>query len=142
MIRLADCLIVPLPQTEDGVGTLTLGATGKTIGFDIARVFYLYQVPGTASRGAHAHKTLEQFVICVTGYFSVILDDGQTRQTIKLDRPDCGLYIPPFIWDEEVAFSAGGICLVLASQPYDERDYIRDYDQFLAAKGLRSGARP
>ncbi len=140
MISLADCHIITLPQIAAAAGAMTLGAAGTTIGFDIARVFYLYQVPGTAARGAHAHKTLEQFIICVTGCFSVILDDGRTRKTIKLDRADCGLYIPPFIWDEEVEFSAGGVCLVLASQPYNESDYIRDYDQFLAAKGLRAGA--
>ncbi len=131
---LDDCHLVQLPSVPDERGNLTFMEGGRHIPFAIARVFYLYAVPGDAMRGAHAHKTLEQFIICVSGAFTVILDDGHERRTIKLDRADCGLYIPPLIWDEEIEFSPGGICLVLASQPYKESDYLRNYDQFRAAR--------
>jgi hypothetical protein len=104
--------------------------------FEIKRVFYLYDVPTGENRGAHAHKTLHQFLICLAGSFDVQIDDGTQHETIHLNRPWKGLHIPPMIWASEVNFDPGSVCLVLASEVYDESDYIRDYAEFLAkAKG-------
>jgi dTDP-4-dehydrorhamnose 3,5-epimerase-like enzyme len=104
---------------------------GSHIPFDIERVYYLYDVPGGAIRGGHAHKQLQQLVVSVMGAFDVILDDGYKRKTVRLDRAYFGLYIPTMIWRELENFSSGGICLVLASLPYDESDYYRDYNEFM-----------
>jgi hypothetical protein len=104
---------------------------GSHIPFDIERVYYLYDVPGGAVRGGHAHKQLQQLVVSVMGAFDVILDDGYKRKTVRLDRAYVGLYIPTMIWRELENFSSGGICLVLASLPYDESDYYRDYNEFM-----------
>lgn len=93
----------------------------------------MYDVPGGASRGAHAHRELEQFLICVSGALDVYLDDGYEKRTVHLNRANEGLYIPPMIWASEGNFDTGTVYLVLASRPYDESDYYRDYDQFLAA---------
>jgi hypothetical protein len=100
--------------------------------FDIARVYYLYDIPGGETRGGHAHKRLEQFMVAAMGSFDVILDDGERRQTVHLDRAYFGIYIPRLVWRELVNFSSGAICLVFASLPYDEGEYIRDYEEFLA----------
>jgi hypothetical protein len=100
--------------------------------FEIKRVFYLYDVPTGEDRGAHAHKTLHQFLICLAGSFDVQIDDGTQHDTIHLNRPWKGLHIPPMIWASEVNFDPGSVCLVLASEVYDESDYIRDYREFLA----------
>jgi hypothetical protein len=98
-------------------------------------VYYLYDVPGGESRGGHAHKELQVLIVSVMGAFDVVLDDGEDRKRVRLDRGYYGLYIPAMIWRELENFSSGGICLVLASMPYDESDYIRDYDTFLKEKG-------
>jgi len=101
--------------------------------FSIKRIFYLYGIPKNALRGGHAHKSLHQFAIAATGSFDVTVDDGHEKKTFHLDRPDHGLYIPPMIWDELENFSPGSLCLVLASDHYDEADYIRDYEAFKKA---------
>src|SRR5262249_23607518 len=97
-------------------------------------IFYLYDIPGGESRGAHAHKTLHQFLIAASGSFDVTLDDGHSKKTIHLNRPYLGLHIKPGIWDYMSNFSSGAIALVLASSEYDPDDYIRDYDIFLRFK--------
>lgn len=129
------CKIVDLPRIAHPRGNLTFLEGTRHVPFDIRRVFYLYDVPTEASRGAHAHRKLEQFLICLAGSFDVALDDGRGKDTIHLNRPWKGLYIPSMIWAAEVNFDAGSVCLVLASELYDETDYIRDYAEYLRLLG-------
>jgi hypothetical protein len=131
-----DCKILALPKVTDPRGNLTFIENANHIPFEIRRVFYLYDVPTAESRGAHSHKELHQCLICLAGSFDVTLDDGKDIKTIHLNRPWEGLYVPPMIWAAEENFDSGSICLVLTSDNYDEADYIRDYDQFLVARGL------
>jgi len=105
--------------------------------FDLARVYYLYDVPGGAERGGHAHKGLHQLIIAMSGSFDVVLDDGCEKKRVHLNRSNYGLYVCPMIWRELDNFSSGSVCMVLASNLYDEEDYYRDYDEYLAARGLR-----
>lgn len=123
--------LTDLKKISDLRGNLSVIEAGVDIPFDIKRVFYLYDVPTGADRGAHAHKSLYQFLICLSGSFDVILDDGINCRTLHLNRPWRGLLIPPMIWAAEVNFDPGSVCLVLASEKYDEQDYIRDYSEFL-----------
>lgn len=133
MRTLEDCRIIELPKISNRRGNITYVEGWNHIPFDIQRVYYLYDVPGGAVRGGHAHKELQQLVISVMGAFDVILDDGFKRKAVRLDRAYFGLYIPNMIWRELENFSSGGICLVLASLPYDESDYYRSYNDFVAA---------
>jgi hypothetical protein len=126
-----DCSIIHLPKIQNRVGNITPIQNNIEVPFEIKRVYYLYDVPGGESRGAHAHKKLEQLIIAASGSFDVTLDDGKNKKTISLNRPNFGLHLKPGMWRELSNFSSGSICLVLASQLYDEADYIRDYDQFL-----------
>ena len=103
----------------------------KSIPFDIKRVYYVYDVPAGSDRGSHAHFSLQQFIIAVSGSFDVVLNDGKREERYHLNRPYNGLYICPMRWRSLDNFSSGSVCLVLASEPYDESDYIRDYDKFL-----------
>ncbi len=128
-----DCRIIHLPKISDRRGNITPVVGGKDSPFDIARVYYLYDVPGGSVRGGHAHKELQQLLVSVMGAFDVLLDDGYNKKKVHLDRAYYGLYIPRLVWRELENFSSGGICLVLASLPYDESDYYRDYDKFLRA---------
>jgi WxcM-like, C-terminal len=127
------CRLVDLPVVHDSRGNLTFIEGRRHIGFEIARVYYLYDVPGGAERGGHAHKALHQLLIAMSGSFDVVLDDGRNRGRCHLNRSYRGLYLPPMIWREMDNFSSGSVCLVLASAPFDEADYMRDYDEFLAA---------
>ena len=129
-----DCRMIDLPKVTDPRGNLTFIEGENHIPFDIKRVFYLYDVPTAESRGAHAHLELSQFLICLSGSFGVALDDGKRKEVIRLNRPWRGLLIPPMIWASEIEFDAGTVCLILASAPYDEADYIRDYDDYLARR--------
>lgn len=126
-----DCKLVQLPKIPDKRGNLTFIESGRNIPFEIKRVFYLYDIPTEESRGAHAHKDLHQFLICLGGSFDVLLDDGRERTTVHMNRPWQGLHIPPMIWAAELNFDPSSICLVLVSDFYDESDYIRNYDDFL-----------
>ena len=130
---LSDCRIIQLPKIADPRGNLTFVEGGRHAPFAIRRVYYLYDVPGGAERGGHGHKTLQQVMIAMSGSFDVVLDDGRERRRFHLNRSYYGLYIPPMIWRELDNFSSGSVCLVLASEVYDEADYFRDYQQFLAA---------
>jgi dTDP-4-dehydrorhamnose 3,5-epimerase-like enzyme len=130
---LDDCNIIDLPKIADPRGNLTFIETGKHLPFDFKRVFYLYDVPGGAMRAGHALKTCHQFIIAVTGSFDVLLDDGQERKRYQLNRSYYGLYVPPMVWRELDNFSSGAVSLVLASEPYSEADYYREYDDFLNA---------
>lgn len=126
-----DCSVVDLPKYMFDEGNLTWVERNKNVPFDIQRVFYLYDIPGGEARGAHAHRQCHQFLIAASGAFEVVLDDGINRRTVMLNRPFCGLHIPPGIWAAEQGFSSGSVCLVLASETYNESDYIRDYNDFI-----------
>ncbi len=131
--------IIELPKIEDSRGNLTFIEAHKHIPFGIKRVYYLYDVPGGASRAGHAHKSLEQFIVAAMGSFDVILDDGIERTRFHLNRSYYGLYIPPMVWREIDNFSSGSVCLVLASDLFDEQDYIRNYKTFKEAiRSLRN----
>ena len=125
-----DCRIIDLGKIEFDRGNLTVVQARETVPFDIKRV--LYDIPGGEARGAHAHKECHQFLVAASGSFEVVLDDGHEKRTVYLNRPFKGLHIPPGIWAAEQEFSSGAVCLVLASEPYDEADYIRRYDDYLA----------
>jgi hypothetical protein len=131
MAKLDDCRIITLPKIHDPRGNLTFIEGGTHVPFDIARTYYLYDVPGGAERGGHAHKGLQQLIIAMSGSFDVIIDDGRNKMRYHLNRSYFGLYICPMIWRELDNFSSGSICLVLASNRYDEADYYRDYQEFL-----------
>ncbi len=126
-----DCKMIEIPKISDPRGNLTFIEGGNHLPFDVKRVFYLYDVPTGEGRGAHAHKELNQFIVCLSGSFDVSVDDGKNKSLIHLNRPWKGVHIPPMIWASEINFDAGSVCLVMASDVYDEADYIRDYDDFL-----------
>lgn len=134
MTRVDDCRLLELPRIVRPQGSITPIEGGKQAPFDIARVYYLYDVPGGESRGGHAHKQLLQLMVSVMGSFDVVLDDGFTRRRVSLNRSYYGLYLPNLIWRELENFSSGAICVVLASQPYEESDYIRKYSDFVRYK--------
>jgi len=126
-----DCILKKLPQIQFRAGNITPVTNQIEVPFDMKRIFYLYDIPGGESRGAHAHKQCHQFLIAASGSFEVHLDDGKTQRQIMLNRPYYGLHIPPMIWSSEVNFSSGSICLVLTSHNYDENDYIREYKEYI-----------
>ena len=125
------CVLIDLPKISDARGNLTFIEGGRHIPFDIARVYYLYDVPSGAARGGHAHRRLSQLLIASSGSFDVTLDDGREKKTIHLNRPFQGLLICPYIWREIDNFSSGSVCMVMASDFYDESDYFRQYEDFL-----------
>jgi hypothetical protein len=138
MTSIEDCRIVELGRIPRPEGSLTSVEGLEGTPFEIARVYYLYDIPGGATRAGHAHKRLEQLMVALMGGFDVVVDDGVRTTTIHLNRAYYGLYIPRLIWRELTDFSSGGICMVLASLPYDEGDYFRDYSEFLAFKKSQS----
>lgn len=125
-----DCSVIELPRTQNRAGNITPITNGEQIPFSIARVFYIYDIPGGEDRGAHAHKECHQFLVAASGSFEVELDDGIVKRTVTLNRPYFGLHIPPGVWAAEKGFSSGAICLVLTSHKYQEDDYIRNYEDF------------
>lgn len=131
-IHVYNCSVIELPRIQNRSGNITPIQGTDNIPFEPQRVFYLYDIPGGESRGAHAHKECHQFLIAASGSFEILLDDGINKRLVALNRPYYGLHIPPGIWASELNFSSGAICLVLASHKYNEKDYIRSYDEFLA----------
>ena len=130
-----DATMIELPKVHNVAGNITaIDNADSVLPFDIKRVYYLYDVPGGENRGAHAHRELEQLIIAASGSFDITLDDGNTRRTFNLSRPYLGLYMPAGLWRELDNFSSGAICLVMASRPYEEQDYIRDYQTFKTLK--------
>lgn len=127
-----DCKIIDFPKIAEPRGNLTFIEGGRHIPFEMKRVYYLYDVPGGAERGGHAHKQLHQLIVAMSGSFDVLLDDGHERKRIHLNRSYYGLYLCPMTWRELDNFSSGSVCLVLASDYYDELDYYRDYQAFLS----------
>jgi dTDP-4-dehydrorhamnose 3,5-epimerase-like enzyme len=133
-VRIDKCKIVELPKISDPRGNLTFIEGNQHIPFDIRRVYYLYDVPGGAERGGHAHKELSQLIIAMSGSFDVILDEGEgKRKRVHLNRSYQGLYVCPMMWRELDNFSSGSVCMVLASHVYDESDYYREYGDYLNA---------
>lgn len=127
-----DCSIVELDKHHsDRKGNLTVVENSITLPFDVKRVYYLYDIPGGESRGAHAHKDLSQLIVAASGSFRVTLDDGKVKRSFVLNRPYQGLYVKPGIWRDLDDFSSGAVCMVLASEKYDVNDYIRNYDDFI-----------
>lgn len=131
---LSSCRVVDLPKISDPRGNLTFIEGGRHVPFDIQRVYYTYDVPGGAERGGHAHKALHQLIIAMSGSFDVVLNDGHATRRHHLNRSYNGLYVCPMIWRELDNFSSGSVCMVLASNRYDENDYFRDYKTYVAAR--------
>lgn len=135
--RLESCYLIDLPKISSDQGSLTFIEGLHHIPFAIQRIYYMYDVPGGGTRGAHAHRNLYQLMISMSGSFDIELDDGYNKKTWHLNRSYFGLLIGPMIWRNLTNFSSGSVCLVLASAHYDESDYIRDYGDFLSIKGGR-----
>ena len=132
MNNVFSCTIIDLDKIKNRAGNITvIDPELMTFPFPVKRVFYLYDIPGGESRGAHAHKDCHQFLIAASGSFEVLLDDGKVKRQVLLNRANIGLHIPPGIWASEINFSSGSICLVLASHKYSGSDYIRDYNEYL-----------
>lgn len=131
-MSMADCRIIDLPKHHDPRGNLSVIEGEVHVPFEIARVYYLYDVPGGSSRAGHGHRELQQLMIAMSGSFDVIVDDGYERKKFHLNRSYYGLYIPKMMWREVENFSSGGVCLVLASTRYDKADYYHDYNDFKA----------
>ena len=137
MTTIRDVKIIDIPKIVDSQGRGKLSVIEKNIiPFDIMRVYYLYDVPSDAYRGGHAHKNLIQFMIPLSGSFEVLVDDGNSKKKIMLNKPNKGLLIPVGIWREMDNFSSGAICMVLASDYFDEGDYFRKYTEFKKFKNL------
>lgn len=129
-----NCHVLELNKIHNRAGNITIVEGHQNIPFTISRIYYLYDIPGGESRGGHAHKELHQLIIAASGSFEVLLDDGKNKKIVRLNRPNYGLMVVPGIWRELFEFSSGAICMVLASQKYNETDYIRDYNSFLNIK--------
>ena len=132
--RVFDCSVIDVSKVHTESGNITVIEKSHNIPFDVKRVYYLYDVPGGEARGGHGHYKLEQFIVAASGSFDVILDDGQTKRRVSLNRPNLALHVVSGLWRELDNFSSGSICLVLGSHEYDELDYIRDYNEFLEFK--------
>jgi dTDP-4-dehydrorhamnose 3,5-epimerase-like enzyme len=126
-----DIQLIPIPKIEDPRGNLSV-IEKNILPYEIKRVYYLYDVPSGAERGGHAHKNLQQFLVALSGSFDVLLNDGSNERTVTLNKPDQGILITPGIWRELKNFSSGSVCLVVASDVFQESDYIREFDEFLA----------
>ena len=137
-MSLQDCRIIDLPKVEDPRGNLSFIESGRHVNFDIKRIYYLYDIPGGSHRGGHAHKSLHQLLIAMSGSFDILLHDGNTQFKYHMSRPNFGLYIPPMIWREIDNFSGGSVCLVLASECFSEDDYYRVFDDFVQGVSAKS----
>lgn len=133
MTKITDIQILTIPKIHDTRGNLSV-IEGDVIPFAMKRVYYLYDVPSGAERGGHSHKEQQEFLVALSGSFDVVLTDGQTKKTVTLNKPNEGLLIPNGIWRELENFSSGSVCLVIASDVFEEADYIRDYNNFLLSK--------
>lgn len=129
-----DCCVIPLSKIHNRAGNITIVENDENIPFQVKRIYYLYDIPGGETRGGHAHKALYQLIVATSGSFDVLLDDGNNKKIVRLDRPNYGLMVVPGIWRELMEFSSGSVCLVLASTKYEETDYIRDYQDFIKYK--------
>ena len=132
--NISDCKIITLPKIHNTQGNITAIENLNDVPFNVQRLYYLYDVPSSEGRGGHAHYELEQFIVAVSGSFDIILKDGINERIVSLNRPNNALHVVPGLWREIANFSGGSICLVLASEKYDENDYIRDYNKYLDLK--------
>lgn len=130
---LDQCRLIEFPRIADARGNLTFIEGTRQVPFEIRRVYYLYDVPGGATRAGHAHKTLHQVLIAISGSFTILVDDGFNRADFRLNRSYYGLYVPPLVWREIEDFSSGSVCLAVVSDVFEEADYYRDYAEFLRA---------
>lgn len=128
---LNDCRTISLPKVHDDRGNLSFIETGRHVPFDIQRTYWIYDVPGGEVRGGHAYKELQEFIVALSGSFDVVLDDGKERKIVSLNRSYFGLFVPNMIWRHLENFATNSVCLILASLPYSEEDYIRDYEFYL-----------
>lgn len=124
------CRLIELGKHHHPNGNLTVAQNGELMPFDIKRVFYIYDVPAGEERGGHSHKCLQQLIVAISGAFDVLLDDGVAQRIVTLNRPYQGLLVAPGVWSKQFNFSSGSVGLVLASDHYDEDDYVRDYTEF------------
>ena len=131
-----DCSIIHLPRIHNRAGNITSVENSINIPFEVKRLYYLYDIPGGESRGGHGHKELESLIVAVSGSFDVTIDDSDNKKTVQLNRPYFGLHILPGMWRDIYNFSSGSICLVLASELYNEHDYVRSYKEFIQFKSL------
>ena len=129
-----DCSLIEMSKIHSNAGNITVVENGGNIPFDVERIYYLYDIPGGESRGGHAHYKLNQYIIAASGAFDVILCDGLNKKKFTLNTPSMALNIVPGLWRELDNFSSGSICLILASNKFDENDYVRDYNKFLTIK--------
>jgi len=129
-----DCVVLPLNKIHNRAGNITIVQGNFNVPFDVKRIYYLYDIPSGEDRGGHAHKELRQLIIAASGSFDVLLDDGQNKKIVTLNRPNYGLLVVPGIWRELMEFSSGAICLVLASEKYSIKDYLREYSEFISYK--------
>lgn len=136
-VSVYDCSIIELPRIHNRAGNITPVSCNINVPFDIKRIFYIYDIPGGESRGAHAHKECHEFLIAASGSFEIEMDDGINKRTVSLNRPYYGLHLPPGIWAAEKGFSSGAVCLVLTSHLYEKEDYIRSYNEFIQWKSLK-----
>lgn len=134
MGNVSNCTLIDLPKISDTRGNLTYIEGQIHVPFEIKRIFYLYDVPLGSDRGGHALRKCHQVLIAITGSFDVLLDDGRQRKKIHLNQSSSGLHITPFVWREMDNFIAGTVCLVLASERYDPKDYCRTYDEYISAQ--------
>lgn len=125
-----DCIMLPLNKIHNRAGNITIVEGNENVPFDVKRIYYLYDIPGGEDRGGHAHKELRQLIVAASGSFNILLDDGKNKKIVTLNRPDYGLLVVPGIWRDLMDFSSGAICMVLASEVYEEEDYIREYQNF------------
>jgi len=133
-MSLSKCRIIELPKISDPRGNLTFVEGGQHVPFEIQRVYYLYDVPGGAERGGHAHKELNELLVAMSGSFDVVVDDGREKKRFHLNRSYQGLFVSAMIWRHLDNFSSGAVCMAIASTKYDEVDYYRDYDEFVRAR--------
>lgn len=136
--RVEDCKLIELGKNHHPNGNLTAVENGIQVPFNIKRVYYLYDVPGGEERGGHSHKALKQFIVAISGAFDVVIDDGVNQRTFTLNRPYMGLLIVPGIWRVINNFSSGAVCMVLASEHYDEADYVRNYEDFKMLTAIKT----
>lgn len=130
MPTVADCRLIELQQIQDRAGNITPVTGAVDVPFKIRRVFFVYDIPSGQERGEHVHKSCHQLLVAVSGSFEVVLDDGESQRVVLLNRPNYALQVPPGVWSSQRRYSAAAVCLVLASEVYDEEDYIRNYELF------------
>jgi len=132
-----DCKLIDLPKIEFRAGNITPVESWKEIPFKVKRLFYIYDIPGGKTRGAHAHKLCHQFIVAASGSFDILVDDGADQKVVSLNQPYHGIYVPPTIWSSQLNFSSGSICLVFTSHFFDELDYLREYKDFKLLRNER-----